>query len=227
LAGLTFQAVYLAVTFERGDRWSRLGAAYLPLMAVVSTSVWEGFPGAACRVLLPMTLSFNLLVARRKAHLAWILIGNLTVLSGLLFLKDVPENETEYSTSRSTAGVAILNLGDGWYGPEANSSHHWLWTAKSGELLVRYWRQSRSDGTIRFSIRSITPRTVTITEGDKVVWSHLVSSDPMTFSVTFPVIQSRADLRFSSEAEPTRTPGDVRALNFEVYDPVIVLRSEP
>ena len=43
--------------------------------------VWEGAPGAAARVMLPMTLAFNLLVIKRRDNVAWLLVGNLAALA--------------------------------------------------------------------------------------------------------------------------------------------------
>src|SRR5262249_47973782 len=56
---LTAQAAYLIARPSIEDRWWRIGAAYVALFFVLGEAVWEGFPGAATRVLLPMTLAFN------------------------------------------------------------------------------------------------------------------------------------------------------------------------
>jgi hypothetical protein len=53
------------------------------MMLCLGTAVWEGFPGAATRVLLPLNLAFNLLAHRVRAGLGWLLAGNLTVFAGL------------------------------------------------------------------------------------------------------------------------------------------------
>jgi hypothetical protein len=228
LAGLTFQALYIAVTFDRTSRWSRLGAAYLFLAASLSAEVWEGLPGAACRVLLPMTLAFNLLVAQRRASFAWILIGNLTVFSGLLFLRDVPwQDDTELSTSRSLSSAGILREGPGWYGRETTGSHTWIWAASFGELEIEHWPQSAKTAEVRFSMRSVEPTLVTISGGDTVLLEKTLGKEPEIVTVQVPMVAGHAVIRFSSSDKPVGVPGDKRLLNFQVYDPEIVLEPLP
>ena len=44
----------------------RVGVAYVVLMVVLGPDVWGGYPGAALRVVLPMTIAFNLLLPRTR-----------------------------------------------------------------------------------------------------------------------------------------------------------------
>ena len=80
--GLTTQAVFIATHRRPGDRWWRLGAIYAFMMLFLGTPVWEGYNSAAMRVLLPLTLAFNVLAYRNRAPLLWLLIGNLTIPAG-------------------------------------------------------------------------------------------------------------------------------------------------
>jgi hypothetical protein len=51
-------------------------------MIFLGQAVWEGHPGAATRVLMPMTFAFNLLLpSTRWFWLLWVL-GNVNVLDG-------------------------------------------------------------------------------------------------------------------------------------------------
>jgi hypothetical protein len=65
------------------ERWWRVGAAFAGMMLFLSTPVWEGYPGASTRVLLPMTLAFNVLVPRTGRWLPILLAGNLTVAASV------------------------------------------------------------------------------------------------------------------------------------------------
>ena len=58
LLGLTVQAAFF-LRPRPTDAWWRLGAAYAILMLVLGPAVWAGVPGAALRVLLPLTLAFS------------------------------------------------------------------------------------------------------------------------------------------------------------------------
>jgi hypothetical protein len=83
LVGLTVQAIYLVRRWDWHAPWWRVGFAYVLLMLAVDAAVWEGYPGAATRVLLPMTLAFNLLLPSGKAFWPLWTAGNLPVLAGI------------------------------------------------------------------------------------------------------------------------------------------------
>ena len=60
---------------------------YSLLMIVLGENVWAGYPGAATRVLLPMTFAFNVLLPRSAWFWPLFVLGNLTVLQGLETLR--------------------------------------------------------------------------------------------------------------------------------------------
>jgi hypothetical protein len=73
-AGLTAQAVYLLTAFRahRRSAWWRLAMPYVALMFVLDFVVWGGYPGAAMRVLLPITFAFNVLLNTDDSPRFWI-----------------------------------------------------------------------------------------------------------------------------------------------------------
>ena len=80
-AALTVQLVYLVVSRAWREPWWRLAAGFGLLMLVVHDVVWEGYPGAATRVLLPLTFGFNVLLAKeRRGFWWWFLCGNLHLI---------------------------------------------------------------------------------------------------------------------------------------------------
>ena len=79
VAALAVQALFFVLRWRPAERWWRVGAAFAGMMFFLSTPVWEGYPGASTRVLLPMTLAFNVLVPRTGRWLPILLAGNLTV----------------------------------------------------------------------------------------------------------------------------------------------------
>jgi hypothetical protein len=87
--GLTAQAVYLVISVRRhaASAWWRLAAPYVVLMCGLDFAVWGGYPGAATRVLLPMTIAFNVLLdAEGPARFwPWYIAGN----AALLYAADV------------------------------------------------------------------------------------------------------------------------------------------
>jgi hypothetical protein len=82
IIAITTQALFFCCTPGRWrNPWWRLGAAFTGLMMMLGDAVWEGNPGAAPRVLLPMTLAFNLLVPRGRRRLGFLLLlGNAWLL---------------------------------------------------------------------------------------------------------------------------------------------------
>jgi len=80
---LTVQAVVLAVRRNWTSPWWRLGAAYALFGLVLGPAVWEGHPGAAPRVLLPMTIAFNVLLPGSRLFWPLWILGNLSLVHGL------------------------------------------------------------------------------------------------------------------------------------------------
>jgi len=84
--GLGVQAVYLLVLIARRgyeSEWWRVAMAYAVLMVLVDPVLAAPQTGAITRVLLPMTVGFNILLAResRAAHFwAWFICGNVNLL---------------------------------------------------------------------------------------------------------------------------------------------------
>ena len=85
LISLTVQAVFLIKTRAVSHPWWRLAAAYLVLMFLVHPVVWDGYPGAITRVVLPMKFGFNILLAATAPtrFLTWFTLGNLDLVAAL------------------------------------------------------------------------------------------------------------------------------------------------
>jgi hypothetical protein len=86
LAALAVQALYLFARREYAVPWWRVGLAYAVLMLLLDQTLAHPVTGAITRVLLPMTVAFNVLLAR-EAHPArfWpvFVLGNLHLLPAL------------------------------------------------------------------------------------------------------------------------------------------------
>ena len=87
LVALSAQALYLAATRTWRAPWWRLAAAFAVLMLIVDYAVWEGQPGAMTRVVLPLTVGFNVLVYRDGVRFwPWYLTGNLHLVASAVVL---------------------------------------------------------------------------------------------------------------------------------------------
>lgn len=87
LISLTTQAVVLVLRPRWRDPWWRVGVVYVGLMLVTGSAVWSGALGAAARVLLPMTVAFNVTLPKGRAFWPLFVLGNLTIVVGLDLLR--------------------------------------------------------------------------------------------------------------------------------------------
>lgn len=87
LAGLCVQALYLLWRAEWHRPWWRVGAAYAALLMLLPFPVFEGNPGASLRVLMPMTVAFNLLLPQSPWFWPLFVMGNASILQGLRVLQ--------------------------------------------------------------------------------------------------------------------------------------------
>lgn len=218
---LTVQAAFFVVRLRLSDRWWRIGAAYAVMMLFLGTAVWEGFPGAATRVLLPLNLAFNILVHRTRASLAWLIAGNLTVFAGLLALRDVPRDPTELVAQRLGDGAAIVHFESDWFGREHDRRHTWLWTRQRGTLTLETPARLTHGLRLDFALRSPDARLVTLQVDGREIWRGEVGATLSKHTVTLPAMPARrSTLEFSSDTPGVRENASphARELAFALYD---------
>jgi len=87
LIGLLVQAIYLVAAAQPKAVWWRVGFPYVFLMLTMHAVVWEGLPGASTRVLLPMSVAFNMLLPTGRWFWPLAILGNLSVVPGLLAIR--------------------------------------------------------------------------------------------------------------------------------------------
>lgn len=218
--GLTAQVVYLLWRPDRHDRWWRLGFAHVLLMVMLGQAVWEGFPGAATRVLLPLALAFNVLAVRRRAAVLWLVIGNLGVGSGLLALRDVPDDPREIAAARLNAGGVIVRLGDGFYNKEAARGHAWSWTSGRASLHLEAWPRRGTELRLRFGMRSLTAREVVLRHDGREIWRARVGERRKVFEAPVTLYGGTGTLTYSTDQPPVpeNPAGNGRDLAFALYD---------
>jgi hypothetical protein len=90
LFAITCQIAFFALRWRPHDfRW-RLGAAQIVLAAALGDPVWEGYPLAAGRVLAPLLFAFNLALPRSARFWPLLVLGNISLLSGIDILTHPP-----------------------------------------------------------------------------------------------------------------------------------------
>jgi hypothetical protein len=216
---LTVQAGWLVSRFRWGDGWWRIGAIGAAMLACFGPSVWEGHPGAATRLLLPMGLAFAVLAVRLRAPLIWLLAGNLTVFSGVTALWQVPDDPGELAAGRAGAVAYVAHLGTGWFGCEHHGRDTWAWSSGQGEIQLQTWPPAGPAPRVHLELRSLTPRTVEIRQGGALLWSGEVGPQrqPIELHGVRPGV-SALSFRTNTAGTPENATPTARSLTFAVYD---------
>jgi hypothetical protein len=216
--GLTVQAAFLLRRPRWKNGWWRAGLTGVALMVMLGTAVWEGHPGAATRVLLPMTVSFAVVAVRAGASWRWIAAGSLPVFSGVLALWHVPPAALELDAGRIAGGSYVAKIGDGWYGLEEGRGATWAWSAGPATLVVETSPRATTPLRLRLNVRAFTPRTLEVREGDTILFRG-----PVTTSYTWidlPALvprqqgQLHLELRSPEPPVPENTQPGSRGLAF-------------
>ena len=90
---LVVQAAGVVVYADIRHPWWRIAIGYIALMLVLDQVLWSPATGAITRVLLPMTVAFNVLLAREprsSRFWPWFVLGNLHVIPSFWVLPLVP-----------------------------------------------------------------------------------------------------------------------------------------
>ena len=178
LIALTAQWLFFVLRPRWNEPWWRVGMAYAVLMAALGDAVWEGYPGAASRVLLPMALAFNVLVPRGARWWALLLLGNLTVIFSSDFLKPPGREDYHISGPRDLYMIAktghtveaVFNDKE-WFLPERSRFDYWRWSRGSATLALHNPQDFAVMADISFDLKSNDERHVTVNAGDRVLWS--------------------------------------------------------
>ncbi len=228
ITALAVQGLFFALRWRPTDRWWRIGASFALMMVFMSTPVWEGYPGAATRVLLPMTLAFNILVPRGWRWAAIFLIGNLTLTATYYEYSPPYEFHTVRGVEPLARAVRVLP-GKGWYGTEINAKYHWRWT--SGDAALRLLNDSGGPVlvTLQGQASSVEgERRLRISLGERMLWGDTVVAKSYTgfqFGLTLP--PGETVLAFRSDRPAERSGTDLRELSFLVANLEVVVRPAP
>lgn len=222
MIALTVQGVWLVVRPAWQNLWWRLGIGHVGLMLMLGWAPWEGYPGAATRVLLPMQLAFNAVAPRTRKGLLLLVVGNLSVASGVLSMFDIPRERDEWAADRIEGVSYVAQLGPGWHRPEHHRSRRWCWADQDATLRLQEWH-STAPVRLEFNLHSFAaPRTVTVRQGERVLWRGRVDK-PEVAVVCDPVVfaaDGTAELQFTSEESAVKEHGgaDARSIAFSISD---------
>src|SRR5208283_6190807 len=124
------------------------------------------------------------------------------------------------------AGFAQLSDPDGnWSGVEQSARHAWSWSRSSARLNIETWPHDTEPLAVSFDLRSLTPRTVVIRQGDQVLWSGTADSKYTRAAFSCHLADGHAllDLATDSPAVADESGARSRVLVFAIYDPALAL----
>lgn len=218
-AAITVQAAYLLKHRDLPNPWWRVGASFVVLGAVLGPAVWEGLPGAYARVLLPLTLCFNVHAARRRAALLWLVLGNLSVVGGIWSIAELPGAPHQLTDTRSGSYRYVLETDERWSVAEWNARYRWAWCAGDGGLKFRIWPH-REALKLQLELRAVAPREIEVRHAGRVVWRGEVGDRPQWIALPeLPTARGRLELELHSPASPVGEGADntARAISFACF----------
>ncbi|MBM3853800.1 MAG: hypothetical protein FJ399_11695 [Verrucomicrobia bacterium] len=195
------------------------------MMVFLSTPVWEGFPGASTRVLLPMTLAFNVLVPRGRRWLPLLVAGNLTVVAAYKEFTPPAREFHRVTGERVVLGAVRVEPADGWYGPENHGRDRWRWSAGQAELVIRNASGGPLSVVVRGRAAAPDQRNLRIFAAEAMVWSGTIGERQTAFQFGKVVPEEGAVLRFISDRKGRMIDTDPRELAFCVFNLEIVVAS--
>lgn len=227
LIALTVQWLFFVLRPRWSDPWWRLGASYCLLLVVLGDAVWEGYPGAASRVLLPMTLAFNVLLPRGRGWWVLLVVGNLLVWPSAD--KMVPPGREdsrvlgahELRVERETGEQVQIQFPDPeWYGLERSYFSYWRWSKGDAGILLRNPHAGALRARLSFELKSSDERQVTVRIGDRVLWSGETGEKFRVITAEDVVLWPGDNLlRFETDRPAASPPnGDPRVVAFRVCD---------
>ena len=235
MIALTVQFLFFGLRWRPREIWWRIGATFALMLMFLSTPVWEGFPGAAARVLLPMTLAFNLLVPRGRQWLGVLIAGNLSVIAGYTEFSLPVREFFQVSVAPEVAGNVRVTRTAGWHGAEEHWGTRWRWSSGQSDLVLRNTANAPvmivCTGTVKtasdnrrlnISVRSLAGPT---TEAASVWSGELTgqeSSAKFQFAATIP--PGETVLSFASDKPGHPIGHDTRILAFKISDLEIVVK---
>lgn len=225
LVALTVQFLYLVLRPQWNQAWWRIGLSFAVLMIFLGDAVWEGYPGAASRVLLPMQLAFNVLVPAGRGWWAVLVLGNLTMLVAPAALEQPTgegyvvrgPDELVYGSARERFAI---DYGNEWYPVERDNDDYWCWAGGNGVIEVTNPQVVPLVVRLHFALTVATPRTVWLQLNGSQLWSTELD-DHSSLQVTLNELvlpPGGSKLVFVTDVPPSKLGSDPRPLAFRLQN---------
>jgi hypothetical protein len=234
LAGILAQFFFFAFRIRWRDPWWRVGACYSVLMMFLGDAVWENYPSAAARVLLPMTLAFNVSVPRRRWWPLLLVVGNLGIFASADLLKPpgresyVVEGPKELRVNaKEGKSVEAIFGPNNWWKPEKSRWDYFRWSMGDSTVAIHNPQPFAMVADVKFEVRAVDAREAIVILGGKVVWRWALKPAEVKPATLHDLVLPPGDtvILFHSN-RPAAFPGNVdrRRLTFMVRDLEIDLK---
>ena len=219
---LTVQAGFLLVWWRWREASWRLTVPFAALTLVLGAAVWEGYPGASSRVLLPMLLGFNLLVPRGKRWVALLVLGNLTMWFGPTSIEPKLEELHSVSIVNRAALTAQGELSElkvefprPWHRAESNGDDHWRWSEDDVDIVLTNPYTVPLKIEVRGQWSAHSDRMAYLKQGETVLWQQSLGKPRADWRVVGVILPpGKSTLRIESDTPPSQTdPSDSRRLS--------------
>jgi hypothetical protein len=226
-ATLAVQIGFLIARPQPQQPWWRIGASFAAFAAFLGWPVWEGFPSAAVRALLPVSLAFNRLVPRTRRGLLLLAVGNL----GVLTVPDLVDSIVPTPQLTFVDGVGA-RYEAGWMVPEHAGRDTWLWASGTATLALDNPNASPRLVTLDFQLRSVLARSVTVSIATSPVSAGSFTllpdrTEPVHLG-PFALPPGRTTVLFSTDSPAWIEPGPARRpLSFSVHRLYASVAPEP
>jgi hypothetical protein len=224
---LAAQWIFFVVRWRPDDRWWRVGVVFAAMMTFLSTPVWEGYPGAATRVLLPMTLAFNVLVPRSPRWWPLLIAGNLTVAASV-FTFSPPHEFYDVKGDPGLRAALRVVPSSGWHGPERHLDQKWRWGGERAELRLINTGADPIALVVQAKASSVTEaRRLRVSVGERLLWGDTVEELPrdLRFGLTLP--PGETTFVFATDRPAEKVGTDPRELAFRVANVKLFVAPAP
>ena len=229
LVTLMAQALYFLLKPKPKSKWWRMGAVYALLMLILGEAVWQGHIGAAIRVVLPITLAFNILLPKTKRALPLLILVNSLSLAGVTHLATIAtpppithlqSQNPNVNTDPKTFTTPYLKIDEGWHDSEHIDGDYWRWSSGKSSLSYTIHRSRPVPAFFQFQLRALSSRKITLSLNNDSVetfdYEYPNTTEPIEVSLLLQPGENR--IEFTTNTPPTFTPGDSRELAFAMYN---------
>jgi hypothetical protein len=240
--GLLTQFCFFGFRIRWRDSWWRVGASYAALLIFLGNSVWESYPSAAARVLVPMTLAFNILVPRGRCWFIVLLLGNLGVMGSSELLRpyarevdSVVEGPGELRIDSATQfRFEAEFVGANWCiaererSPDKKRLDYWRWSLGDGVVKVHNPQPFPIVADVSYDLATVDARLASLAFDGRSVWTGMLkpaqANNASASGLVFPPGDSLLTFK-SDRAGAAPGPGDSRLLAFSVRNLLFKLKA--